>query len=172
MTALLRRIMLAMALTLSAAPAYADALKIVALGASNTWGWGVRKQQTFAARLPVLLRLRGIDATVANAGVVATTTGNMLRRADRAAPDGTDIVVLQPGSNDRRFSLSPAQRAANIAAIVERLRSRNIRVIVYDEPIPPNLLQWDGIHYTAAAHEKIAATLAEQIVSEFANKQP
>lgn len=172
MTAVLRGLAVALMLFGGIAPGHADTLKIVALGASNTWGWGVRKDQTFPARLQVKLRERGIDAIVANAGVVATTTFNMLRRTDRAAPDGTNFVVLQPGSNDRRFGLSAAQRAANIAAIVARLESRNIRVIVYDEKMPRELLQWDGIHFTAAAHEKIADALAEQIGNELATKTP
>src|SRR4029077_21115440 len=76
------------------------------------------------------------------------------------------IVILQPGANDLRFFGSKQARNANIEAMRERLRARSIRVIVYDPaPVPRDFYQWDGIHFNAAAHAKIAATLAAQIVA-------
>jgi acyl-CoA thioesterase-1 len=90
----------------------------------------------------------------------------MLRRLDADVPEGTDIVILQPGANDLRFFGTKEQRAANIAAMVKRLQERGIRVIVYDpDPIPPDAYQWDRIHFNAEAHAKIAARLAVQIMS-------
>ena len=56
-------------------------------------------------------------------------------------PKGTDIVILQPGGNDLRFFGTKAARTANIAAMVQRLRARGIRVIVYDpDQIPDGFL--------------------------------
>lgn len=143
---------------------HAASLNIVAIGASNTWGWGVGSWLAYPAILQKVLRQRGIDANVTNAGIVLNTTAAMLNRLDRDVPKGTDIVVLQPGTNDRRFGFTKNDRAANIAEIVRRLDRRLIRVIVYDPPIPSSYLQLDGVHFTAAAHSKIAATLAEKIV--------
>ncbi len=88
----------------------------------------------------------------------------MLRRIDAAVPKGTDIVILQPGGNDLRFFGTKAARAANIAAMAQRVRARGIRVIVYDpDPVPADFYQWDHIHFNAAAHAKIAGVLAAQI---------
>src|SRR4029077_14445339 len=85
---------------------------------------------------------------------------------DAAVPKGTDIVILQPGANDLRFFGTKQARTANIAAMVQHLHARGIRVIVYDpDPVPSDFYQWDGIHFNAAAHAKIAATLAAQIVA-------
>ena len=47
----------------------ADATEIVALGASNTYGMGVERDEAYPARLQRLLRAKGIQANVANAGV-------------------------------------------------------------------------------------------------------
>src|SRR6516165_10034623 len=58
------------------------ALNIVALGASNTSGWGVGSQQVYPARLEAMLRAKGYEAHVANAGMSFDTTGGMLRRVD------------------------------------------------------------------------------------------
>jgi acyl-CoA thioesterase I len=93
------------------------------------------------------------------------TTG-MRNRLDAAVPNGTDIVILQPGGNVLRFFGSKQARTANIAAMVQRLHARGIRVIVYDpDQVPRDFYQWDGIHFNAAAHAKIAATLAAQIAT-------
>src|SRR5262249_48272849 len=79
---------------------------------------------------------------------------------------GTDIVVLQPGGNDLRFFGTKEARTANIVAMTQRLHARGIRVIVYDpDPVPRDFYQWDGIHFNAAAHAKIAAVLAAQIAA-------
>jgi acyl-CoA thioesterase I len=156
---------LALAAMLSVgAPLEASALNIVAVGASNTSGFGVGAQSAYPAILQELLRKKGINANVTNAGVNGDVTAGMLNRIDSAVPNGIDLVILQPGANDLRFFGTKERRAANIAAMVARLRSRGIRVIVYDpDPIPPDWYQWDHIHFNAAAHAKIAATLAAQI---------
>jgi acyl-CoA thioesterase I len=147
-----------------ATPVEAMTLNIVAIGASNTWGLGVGWNSAYPAVLQGLLRQKGIDANVTNSGVLLDRTGSMLRRLDSDVPEGTDIVILQPGANDLRFFGTKEQRAANITAMVNRLRARSIRVILYDpDPIPPDAYQWDRIHFNAEAHAKIAARLAAQI---------
>jgi acyl-CoA thioesterase I len=149
-----------------ATPVEAMTLNIVAIGASNTWGLGVFWDNAYPAVLQRLLREKGIDANVTNAGVLLDRTGWMLRRLDSAVPEGIDIVILQPGANDLRFFGTKEQRAANITAMMNRLHARGIRVIVYDpEPIPPDAYQWDRIHFNAEAHAKIAARLAAQITA-------
>ncbi|HUC52062.1 MAG TPA: GDSL-type esterase/lipase family protein [Xanthobacteraceae bacterium] len=154
-----------------AAPAAAATLNIVAIGASNTTGFGVGSDHAYPALLQELLRKKGIHANVTNAGVNGDVTGGMLRRLDSAVPQGTDIVILQPGGNDLRFFGTKAARTANINAMAARLHARHIRVIVYDpDPVPPDFYQWDHIHFNAAAHAKIAATLAAQIVAQVAAK--
>jgi acyl-CoA thioesterase-1 len=158
---------LAVAAALVVAPSFeAAALNIVAIGASNTSGWGVGTQNAYPAQLQALLRKKGINATVTNAGVAGDVTAGMLSRLDAAVPKGTDIAILQPGANDLRFFGTKERRVANIAAMAKRLRARGIRVIIYDpEKIPADFYQWDGIHFNAAAHARIAATLAVQIAA-------
>jgi acyl-CoA thioesterase-1 len=152
-------------------PAAAATLNIVAIGASNTTGFGVGSDHAYPALLQGLLRKKGINANVTNAGVNGDVTSGMLSRVDAAVPKGTDIVILQPGGNDLRFFGTKERRAANIAAMVARLRARHIRVIVYDpDPVPPDFYQWDHIHFNAAAHAKIAATLAAQISAQVSAK--
>jgi acyl-CoA thioesterase I len=156
--------LIALALLFSS-PLEAAVLNIVAIGASNTFGWGVGSQNAYPAQLQTILRKKGIQATVTNAGVLGDTTTGMLRRLDSAVPTGTNIVILQPGANDLRFGFSKEQRAANIAEMVKRL-AHDIRVIVFDPKIPEDLYQWDHIHFNVAAHANIAARLAAEIAAE------
>ena len=167
----LRRFAIEAVLIFGIGPGHASSLNIVVVGASTTVGWGVGAENAFPARLQTILKERSINAVVTSAGVIGDTTGSMLRRIDSAVPNNTNIVILQPGTNDLRFFGSKGQRAANISAIVDRLRRRHIRVIVLDPVIPRDFLQWDGIHYTAAAHAKFAMTLAAQITGGQKNQK-
>jgi acyl-CoA thioesterase I len=161
---ILAAVLIAVAQLPTAAPSAAAPLHIVAVGASNTTGFGVGEQNAYPALLQGLLRKKGIDAVVTNAGVNGDVTAGMLRRLDAVVPKGTDIVILQPGANDLRFFVTKEARSANVAAMEARLKARGIRVIVYDPPqIPDDFYQWDHIHFNAAAHAKIAAILAAQI---------
>lgn len=148
-------------------PALATPVNIVAIGASNTAGWGVGAEQAYPTLLQQMLRERGYDAHVANAGVSFSTTTGMLKRLGRVVPVGTSIVILQPGGNDTRFFGTKDQREKNIAAIVERLRARHIRVIVFEnDVVPHNQLQWDRIHFTRKGHATAAAYLLRQVTGE------
>jgi acyl-CoA thioesterase I len=140
-------------------------LRIVAVGASNTHGWYVGNRGAYPAQLQALLRAKGIDAEVTNAGVPFDTTAMMLRRIDKDVPNGTDIAILQPGGNDRRFFGTKEQRAANIAEMERRLRARGIKVIVYDDEIPLRYYTIDFIHLTREGHAMIAAVLLPRVMS-------
>ena len=159
-TALLVALLCAVSQVAVAAP-----LNIVAIGGSNTAGWGVGAQKAYPALLEAMLKAKGYDAHVANAGVSFATTNGMLERLDAAVKPGTTIVILQPGHNDTRFFGTKAQRAKNIEAIVGRMQARHIRVIVFEnETVPAGNYQWDGIHFTAKGHEIAAAWMLQQIV--------
>jgi len=166
MMSIMRRFATAAVLIFGVASGHAGSLNIVVVGASNTVGWGVGTRNAFPARLQTILKERGIDATITSAGIIGDTTAGMLSRINSDVPNKTNIVILQPGTNDLRFFGSKDQRATNISAIVGQLQRRHIRVIVFDPVIPRNFLQWDGIHFTAAAHGEFAKTLAAQITHE------
>jgi acyl-CoA thioesterase I len=159
-------------LLLFATPSFAKPLRIVAIGASNTQGFYLGKEAAYPAQLQKLLRHKGIHAEVVNAGVPFDTTNAMLQRIDSDVPKGTDIVILQPGANDRRFFRSREQRAANIAEMERRLRARGIEVAVYDEEIPLRYYTFDFIHLTREGHAMIAAALLPRIMAIVGRARP
>lgn len=149
----------------AATPAFAKTLRIVAIGASNTQGFYIGKDNAYPALLQQLLKQKGIDAEITNAGVPFDTTAAMLRRIDADVPKGTDIVILQPGANDRRFFTSAEERTRNIAEMERRVRARGIKVVTYDEDIPLRYYTLDFIHLTREGHAMIAAWLLPRIVA-------
>lgn len=156
--------LLALALGVGA-PAAADPIRIVAIGASNTWGWGVAADKSYPSQLQALLRARGYDVDVINAGANFDTTNGMLARVDRAVPDGTRLVIIQPGGNDLRFFGTKERRTANINTMVARLNARRIRSIVYDPVFEPRYYQWDTIHINVEGHTMIANSLLPQVIA-------
>jgi acyl-CoA thioesterase I len=143
----------------------ADAATIVALGASNTFGKGVARNQAYPAQLEAILRARGHDARVINAGVNGETTGAMLRRLDQVVPKGTNVVILQPGGNDRRKG-TEADRAASISEIQSQLKGRGIRLIMLENNMLHGLPhQPDGQHLTPEGYRMLAESLAAQVAS-------
>ena len=145
-----------------AAPA---TIEIVAIGASNTSGWGVNPHSAYPARLQAMLKEKGYNVRVTNAGMILDTTAGMLRRIDAAVPDRTRLVILQPGGNDLRFFGTKERRTANINTMVARLRARKIEVIVFDPEIPRQYYQFDGIHITAKGHAIFASALLPQVIA-------
>jgi acyl-CoA thioesterase-1 len=151
--------------------------KIVAVGASNTSGFGAGVGQSYPSQLEAMLKAHGYKVQVINAGVLGDTTRGMLARIDTAVPADTRIVILQPGGNDLRFGVPAAERAKNISAMMAKLQKRGIRVIVADNL--QGLLvghSIDGIHFNGDAHAMIAKKLYPQVVSALggpaANGQP
>ncbi len=143
--------------------AAAASFQIVALGASNTAGKGVGEASAWPAQLEAMLRAKGHDVRVRNAGISGDDTSRMLARLDSAVPDGTRLVIMEKAaSNDRKRGINTG---ANVAAINARLQSRHIRTIV----IPGmhgwanHQLQDDGIHLTVAGHRAVAARLLPRV---------
>lgn len=143
--------------------AIAHAATVVALGASNTYGKGVARNQAYPAQLEAMLRAKGLSVRVINAGINGDTTGGMLSRLDGAVPKGTSAVILQPGGNDRRKG-SGADRAGNIAEIQSRLSAKGVRVIMLENNALHGLPhQLDGVHLTPEGYRMLAETLVSQV---------
>jgi acyl-CoA thioesterase-1 len=143
----------------SFAAASADAATTVALGASNTYGKGVARNQAFPAPLEAILRAKGSSVHVVNAGINGDTTESMLRRLDRAVPNGTSVVILQPGGNDGRKGSQD-----RTGEIQSRLSARGVPVIMLPNNVFKGLPhQPDGQHLTPEGYHMVAEQLASQV---------
>lgn len=173
---MLIRIITVLVLTFAPA-AHAASVSIVALGASNTAGYGVSRSQSYPAQLQAMLRAQDYDVRIDNAGISGDTAAGMLRRLSAAVPPGTRMVILDPGNNDIKACTepwrpqkcaTPAEHAATVAAIVSRLQARGIKVFMANiefNLIPIAHWQKDRRHMTPEGHRTIAGRLVSQIAA-------
>lgn len=139
---------------------------ILAFGDSLFAGYGVGKENSYPTKLEAALRARGINADIANAGVSGDTSAAGLQRlaftldAQEVKPD---LFILELGGNDLLRGISPEQTRANLAAILDELRAREIPALVMGMRAPPNYgpeyqQQFDGL-YADLAREYDAALI-------------
>jgi acyl-CoA thioesterase-1 len=114
--------------TTSVAPA--DPIHIVAFGDSATAGWLVRHDEAYPAQLEALLRKKGYDVAVANEGISGDTIEGALRRFDQAIAPGTQIAIVEFGTNDLRRGASMQTVRSRLSGLIRPLRARRIGVLV------------------------------------------
>jgi acyl-CoA thioesterase-1 len=130
--------------------------QVVALGASNTAG-------TYPAQLEAMLKAKRCNVSVVDAGVSGDTTGGMLARLDSAVPQGTRVVILQPGTNDRRIGV-PSQ----VPEILARLHVKGIKVVMLENATLnafPSGMHQDRKHLTAEGYSALAAQLLPRVIA-------
>ena len=137
--------------------AAAEPLRIVAFGDSLTSGYGLPADQSFPAQLERALKARGHNVEIANAGVSGDTTAAGLARFDWAIPPNADAVILELGANDALRGIAPKTARANLDAILQRLKSRGIPVLIAGFRAPAN---WGRAY--AASFDKLFGDLARK----------
>jgi acyl-CoA thioesterase-1 len=153
-----------LAATLIFSLAVAHAATVVALGASNTYGKGVSRSQSYPSQLEQILQSKGLSVHVINAGINGDTTAGMMGRITQI-PNGTSVVILQPGGNDRRRG-QEGERSANISEIERQLASRGIKVVLLENQMFRGLPhQPDGMHLTPEGYRMLAEAIAPQVIS-------
>jgi acyl-CoA thioesterase-1 len=158
---------------------------IVAIGDSNTAGFGVGPQDAYPARLAAKLQNHGQPVQIVNAGITGDTLGGMASRVDASVPLGAKLAIVQGGYNDLATGVPPDVSAANLEAILARLRARHVKAVLcgfFDKNwdalgrklaarygatfVPgstcydPNYVGPDGLHMSAQGHEVVASRLA------------
>jgi acyl-CoA thioesterase-1 len=163
-----------------AAGARAEPVVITALGASNTAGKGVGSSLAFPAQLEAMLRARGHDVRVINAGVNGDTPQGMLARLNSAVPPATRVVILNPGGNDLRgckqrrgngICATRGEHAASVARVVRAIKARGMRVVMANfGGFSDADRQADGRHLTPEVHRRVAARLMPQVLAAIGGK--
>ena len=125
LTAILAALLLSLSANASAATVH-----IVAFGDSATAGFLVPRSDAYPAQLQVLLRKKGYDVVVANEGVNGDTLAGALHRFDIAIAPGTDIAIVEFGTNDLRSGASMNTVRARLTELIRTLRARGIEVLV------------------------------------------
>lgn len=120
---------------------------VVALGDSNTAGYGVGQGNAIPAQLSTMLQRRGYNARIANAGISGDTFGGMLNRLDTSVPAGTRLVIVQGGYNDLIRGTPRDVIIARMQGILQQLRARRVSAILCGFFFP----EWDAVGRKLAA---------------------
>ena len=143
--------------------------QIVVLGHSAAHGY-VAENEMWSSVLERILRARGSQVHVINAGINGETTEAELARVDSAVPTGTKIVVLTiNGFNDaHKLANGAAGAAANVAAIKRKISARGIRIIdamgTYISVLrQPGMALPDHLHLNIEGNKKMAALVAGMV---------
>jgi acyl-CoA thioesterase-1 len=174
--------------------ASAEPIRIVAFGGSNTFGTNLPRGDAYPAQLEALLKAAGHDVVVKNEGTNGQTTAEELQIMDSAVPPGTQIVIFQPGGNDKGKRALRSGVAidtmGNIETIIQRFQERKILVLFsgvgprrdalqrFDvamineiNRLAPEHLQSDGEHLTAQGYAVVAQKMMPKVV-ELIGKLP
>jgi acyl-CoA thioesterase-1 len=137
--------------------AIAKPIRVLALGTSLTQGYNLPPGTDFTAVLQARLQKAGFDVAVVNAGVSGDTSTDGLARLDWVLAEPYDAAIVELGSNDALRGLEAAQTQANLEAILVKLKSRGLAVMLAGMKAPRNL----GREYVAA-FDRIYPTLAKK----------
>ena len=143
-----------------AAPTAAARPRLVVLGDSIAAGYGLRRDESFPARLQERIDREGLGFEVVNAGVSGDTSAGGLRRLDWALDGDVRVLIVELGGNDGLRGLPPAELKKNLTAIVRAARERHLAVLLCGMEAPPNA----GPAYATAFREAFISVAREERV--------
>ncbi|MEO1731858.1 MAG: arylesterase [Pseudomonadota bacterium] len=125
-------------------PIMGEEVRIIAFGDSLFAGYGLKNASgdSYPAKLEAALRARGVNVRMLNAGVSGDTTAAGLGRIEfllDAQDEKPDLFILELGANDFLRRLPPEETRANLAAMLDILKARDIPVLIMGMLAPPNL---------------------------------
>lgn len=115
---------------------------VLAFGDSLYAGYELDRRESLPARLEARLRNSGANVTVVNAGVSGDTSAAGRQRLAFTLDNlkrKPDLVILGLGGNDALRQISAGETRANMIAMMEELKRRNIPVLLTGMRAPPNL---------------------------------
>jgi acyl-CoA thioesterase-1 len=127
---------------LEPAPVAGPEQLVLAFGDSLYAGYGLNRGQSLPDALQDRLRAAGINARFVNAGVSGDTTAAGRRRLAFALDNlhrKPDLVILGLGGNDLLRQISPSETRANLTAMLDELKRRDVPVLLTGMLAPPNL---------------------------------
>ncbi len=130
-----------------------EPVRLLALGDSLTAGFGLPQDKGFVPQLQAALAGRGRAVRVINAGVSGDTTAGGLARLDWSLADRPQAAIVALGGNDGLRGLPPTQSRASLATILDRLKARDIPVLLAGMLAPPNLGGGYGREFAAVFHD-------------------
>ena len=115
---------------------------ILAFGDSLFAGYDLAEDEGYPEQLEDVLRARGINARVIDAGVSGDTTAAGAQRIGFVLDNAgvvPELAIVELGGNDLLRAIAPSQTRANLTAILTELQRREIPVLLMGMRAPPNM---------------------------------
>ncbi len=112
--------------------------RIVILGDSLTYGYGLDRSESYPFLLQKRLDRSGNDYEVVNAGVSGDTSAGGLRRLNWVLEGDVRVLIIELGANDGLRGLPVASLRHNLSEIIERAQGKGIAVVLTGMEAPPN----------------------------------
>ncbi|MFX0544942.1 arylesterase [Roseovarius sp. S1116L3] len=134
-----KAIALALAVALGGTAATAEEavpneVRVMTFGDSLTAGYGLTRENGFAAQMSVWLKEngtpQGVPVRILNSSVSGSTTAGGVRRLDWALADDPDAMIVELGGNDLLRGTDPAETRANLETILSRAADEGIEVLL------------------------------------------
>ena len=136
-----------------AGPSRDGAPRALFLGTSLTAGLGLAdpESDSWPAVIQHIADSTGIPLNVINAGLSGETSAGALRRSEWLLREPYDLIVIETGANDGLRGLFVDSTAANVRAIITRVRAANPRaaILLVQMEAPTNM----GQQYTRGFHD-------------------
>lgn len=128
---------------LPAVPIMGPERNIIAFGDSLFAGYGFDNPgaDSYPAKLEAALRSKGINARIVNAGISGDTTAGGKQRIAfllDEQEEKPDLFILELGANDMLRGLAPSEARANLSAMLDELKKREIPALLMGMRAPPN----------------------------------
>lgn len=137
--------------------------RILSIGDSVTFGWGVEDEDTWPARLQVALQSRGHEVEVLNAGVPAQQLPAIVTYLQRVAPSlGLHGVCLNRRPPPGPLAESVDQYARAVRAVRQALPDVKLHVFL----TPVSTFDPFGMQVWARENEALQAALAPEALTE------
>jgi acyl-CoA thioesterase-1 len=155
-------------------PSRAETVRIVALGASNTYAQAVSASEAWPAKLEAMLKAKGYDVSVSVKGVSRGDANEILSAAG-SIPEGTRVVVYDTGGgNSRERGIDPAAVRPQIEQAIRARGAKPVfasyRQIAGAEPGPGWIANDPHHHITAASHSRVAAAVLPRVIAAIGKK--
>ncbi len=140
--------------------------KIVALGDSNTEGYGVEESETYVSLLNKKLQEEGYtEYEVINLGVSGDKTSDGLKRVGAVLEQDPEIVMVALGGNDFLRGQPMAKVQQNLRDIIIAVRAQKADALLVGVIAPPTR----GLGYMGSAKDMYKAVAKEFEIPLFPN---